>query len=79
MFVITFYSIGYKPFPPFNHKHKKSVKLFCSSGGSGKTLMQTRKPTDITVSVSTFLCINLRNLPDFHLLRKAKTLYVNML
>lgn len=28
MFVKIILSIGYKPSPPFNHKHKKSVKLF---------------------------------------------------
>ena len=28
MFVIIFYSVGYKSLPLFNHKHKKSVKLF---------------------------------------------------
>ena len=28
MFVLIELSVGYKPFPLFNHKHKKSVKLF---------------------------------------------------
>ena len=37
------------------HKHKKSVKLFVFVEVLDYLLSQTRKPTDIAVSTSTFL------------------------
>ena len=36
-----------------NSKNKKSVN-FCLDGGSGLPVLQTRKPTDSTVSISAF-------------------------
>ena len=51
---------------------QKIRETFCSSGGSGKTLMQTRKPTDVTVSVSTFLCIKFKKFTRFPLAKKSE-------
>ena len=38
-------------------EHKKEIRdTFCLDGGSGLPVLQTRKPTDNTVSISAISC-----------------------